>query len=137
MNSHECPVYRTGRYCARIAQVSSKKKNEKLQSSSSGAGSVTQWIGSESTQSEWGFEKGFSALATGFENSQQGSPPIAPAVKVPANMPLCMDNRKNVVPGSYLAVIFFIIDDDYKFNVLSIGQGRPGWHSVSDRHRRH
>ena len=66
---HECPEYRAGRYCARIAQVSSKK-NEKLRFSSSGAGSVTQWIGSESTQYEWGFEKGFSALAAGFENSQ-------------------------------------------------------------------
>ena len=40
-----------------------------------------------------------------------------------------MDN-KNAVPGSYLAVIFFIIDDNYKVNVLSIRQGRPGWHSV-------
>ena len=25
MDSHECPEYRAGRYCARIAQVSSKK----------------------------------------------------------------------------------------------------------------
>ena len=37
---------------------------------------------------------------------------------------------ENVVPGSYLAVIFSIIDDDYKLDVLSISQGRPGWHSV-------
>ena len=73
VDSHECPEYRAGRYCARIAQLSSKK-NEKLRFSSSGAGSVTsvtQWIGSESTQYEWGFEKGFSALATGFENSNR------------------------------------------------------------------
>ena len=68
VDSHECLDYRAGRYCARKAQVSSKK-NEILQSSSSGAGSVTQWIGSESTQYEWGFEKGFSALAAGFQNS--------------------------------------------------------------------
>ena len=47
-----------GRYCARIAQVSSKKKtHEILLSSSNGAGSVTQWMGSESKQYEWGFEK--------------------------------------------------------------------------------
>ena len=45
-------------------------KNEILRFSCSEAGSVTQWIGSESTQYEWGFEKGLSALATGFENSQ-------------------------------------------------------------------
>ena len=37
---------------------------------------------------------------------------------------------KAAVPGSYLAAIFSIIDDDYKLNVLSIRQGRPGWHSV-------
>ena len=55
MDSHECPEYRAGRYCARIAQVSSKR--EILRFSSSGAGSVTQWIGSESTQYQWGFEK--------------------------------------------------------------------------------
>ena len=34
------------------------------------------------------------------------------------------------MPGSYLAVIFSIHDDDYKLNDLSIRQGRPGWHSV-------
>ena len=34
------------------------------------------------------------------------------------------------MPGSYLAVIFFIIDDDYKLNVLFIRHGRPGWHAV-------
>ena len=45
-------------------------------------------------------------------------------------MPLCIDNRKNAVPISYLAVIFFIIGDNYKLNVLSIRQGHPGWHSV-------
>ena len=70
MDSYECPEYRAGRYCARIAQVSSKKNNEILRFSSSGAGSVTQWIASESTQCECGFEKGFRALATRFENSQ-------------------------------------------------------------------
>ena len=37
---------------------------------------------------------------------------------------------ENAVPGSYLAVIFSIIDDDYKLNALSIHQGRPGWHSM-------
>ena len=56
MDSHECPEYRAGRYCARKAQVSIK--NRKIAISSSGAGSVTQWIISESTQYEWGFEKG-------------------------------------------------------------------------------
>ena len=29
MDSHECPEYRAGRYCARIAQASSKKKNKR------------------------------------------------------------------------------------------------------------
>ena len=29
MDSHECPEYRAGRYCARIAQVFSKKKTTK------------------------------------------------------------------------------------------------------------
>ena len=58
MDSHECPEYRAVRYCARIAQVSSKK-NEILRFSSSGTGSVTQWLAIESTQYECGFEKRF------------------------------------------------------------------------------
>ena len=68
MDSHECPEYRAVRHCARIAQVSRKKKI--LRFSAGGAGSVTQWIASENTQYECGFEKGFSALVTGFENPQ-------------------------------------------------------------------
>ena len=84
MDSYECPEYRAERYCARIAQISSKKTKSRdlyLQNIiykrniailSSGAGSVTQWIRYENMQYEWGFEKkSFSALATGFENSQQ------------------------------------------------------------------
>ena len=58
--------------CALLCSNSTsfQKKNEMLRFSSSGAGSVTQWIAYESTQYECGFEKGFSALATGFENPQ-------------------------------------------------------------------
>ena len=48
MDSHACPEYHAVRYCARIEQVSSKKKkHEILLFWSSGAGSVTQWIASE------------------------------------------------------------------------------------------
>ena len=67
----------------------------------------------ENTQYEWEFEKGFSALATGFENSQKGPPPIAPAVKVPSNMPLCMGNKK-MLYRDHIWLLIFIIDDDYK-----------------------
>ena len=52
MDSHECPEYRAGRYCARIAQVFSKKKTKYCDLRLVGAGSVTQWRGSESTQYE-------------------------------------------------------------------------------------
>ena len=40
-------------------------------------------IGPESPKYDWGLEKGIVALTTGFENSHQGSTPIAPAVKAP------------------------------------------------------
>ena len=30
MNSHERPEYRTGRFCARVAQVSSKKRKKAI-----------------------------------------------------------------------------------------------------------
>ena len=62
MDSHECPEYRAGRCCARIAQVSSKKRNIAILQ--------VLRLAIESTQYECGFEKGFSALATGFENPQ-------------------------------------------------------------------
>ena len=55
MDSHECPEYHAVRYCARIAQVFSKKT--KYCNFSSGAGSVTRWLAIESTQFECEFEK--------------------------------------------------------------------------------
>ena len=74
MDSHESSEYRAGRYCARIAQVSSIK-NEILRFSSSGKfwhpmdriWKDAIWVGI--------LKKVFSALWTGFENSPIGLTP--------------------------------------------------------------
>ena len=151
MDSHECPEYRTVRYCARISQVSCKKNNEILLFSSSGAGSVTQPIG---VNRIWAsiYRCQFRSYVNRIwkhaiwawiwkrlVHSQQG---LKTRNRVhPRSLPRSRSHQicpfawitKNAVPGSYLAVIFSIMDDDYKLNVLSIPQGRPGWHSVITR----